>query len=307
MAWTLSTSVDEFHTRAGGFLAASPARNTVLLTVTDRLRERGPHYYGGDAPVFGWWCPEPGGPVGGAFLRTPPFALRLGEMPVSAAGELAAELAAARTGAGAAVGAAVGAGSADVVEVAGSDAAVAAFSAAWQAATGATGSVRTRERLYRLGEPTEPPRPPAGGARFADPSDRQLVIEWLGRFVVEARLVASGVATLADDRIAARQLHLWEDGGRPVALAGHSAVIAGMSRIGPVYTPGDHRGRGYGSGVTAAASAHALGLGATEVLLYTDLANPTSNSIYQQIGYRPVEDCTVLEFRGRAARRARVA
>lgn len=69
-----------------------------------------------------------------------------------------------------------------------------------------------------------------------------------------------------------------------------------MSRIGPVYTPTDQRGRGYASAVTAAASAHALAQGAAEVLLYTDLANPTSNSIYQQIGYRPVEDCLTLDF-----------
>ncbi|WP_327680245.1 GNAT family N-acetyltransferase [Kitasatospora sp. NBC_00458] len=311
MAWTLSTSVDDFHARAGGFLAASPARNTVLLTVVNRLRARGPHYYGERVPVFGWWCPEPGGPVGGAFLRTPPFGLRLGEMPDRAAAELAAELAGspavgpAANGDGPADGAGNGSGPGavpvDVTEVAGGDHAVAAFSAAWQAATGATASVRTRERLYRLGGPPAPPRPPAGRSRLAGPAERELVIDWLGRFLVEARLTPTDVAALADDRIADRQLHLWEDGGRPVALAGHSAVLAGMSRIGPVYTPPEHRGHGYASGVTAAASAHALGLGATEVLLYTDLSNPTSNSIYRQIGYRPVEDCTVLEFRAAAA------
>jgi predicted GNAT family acetyltransferase len=35
------------------------------------------------------------------------------------------------------------------------------------------------------------------------------------------------------------------------------------------------------------------------VLLYTDLANPVSNSIYQRIGYRDVEDRVVLSFSGR--------
>ncbi|MFJ9947772.1 GNAT family N-acetyltransferase [Kitasatospora sp. NPDC091207] len=100
-----------------------------------------------------------------------------------------------------------------------------------------------------------------------------------------------------DERTADGRLHLWEDGGTPVAMAGNSPVIAGMSRIGPVYTPGERRGRGYASGVTAAATAHALAQGATEVLLYTDLANPTSNSIYQQLGYRPVEDCLTVGLR----------
>ena len=69
-----------------------------------------------------------------------------------------------------------------------------------------------------------------------------------------------------------------------------------MSRVGPVYTPPALRGRGYGSAVTAAVSAWARDAGADHVLLFTDLANPTSNSIYQKIGYRPVHDTCELEF-----------
>ena len=69
-----------------------------------------------------------------------------------------------------------------------------------------------------------------------------------------------------------------------------------MVRIGPVYTPPERRGRGYGSAATAAASQRLLEAGAEEVLLYTDLANPVSNSIYQRIGYRAVEDRVVLDF-----------
>jgi predicted GNAT family acetyltransferase len=33
-------------------------------------------------------------------------------------------------------------------------------------------------------------------------------------------------------------------------------------------------------------------------VLFTDLANPTTNAIYQQIGYRPVEDRVILRFSG---------
>jgi predicted GNAT family acetyltransferase len=69
-----------------------------------------------------------------------------------------------------------------------------------------------------------------------------------------------------------------------------------MTRIGPVYTPPGFRGRGYASVLTAEASRRAREAGAEEVLLYTDLANPTSNSIYQRIGYRAVEDRVVLTF-----------
>jgi predicted GNAT family acetyltransferase len=69
-----------------------------------------------------------------------------------------------------------------------------------------------------------------------------------------------------------------------------------MLRIGPVYTPPEFRGSGYASAVTAAVSLRAREAGAEEVLLCTDLANPTSNSIYRRIGYRPVEDRVVLGF-----------
>jgi predicted GNAT family acetyltransferase len=79
-------------------------------------------------------------------------------------------------------------------------------------------------------------------------------------------------------------------------MAGASPVVAGMARIGPVYTPPAARGRGYGSAVTAAASADAIRRGAEQVLLYTDLAHPTSNAIYQRLGYRPVADEVIVEL-----------
>jgi predicted GNAT family acetyltransferase len=69
-----------------------------------------------------------------------------------------------------------------------------------------------------------------------------------------------------------------------------------MSRIGPVYTPLSHRGRGYGSAVTAAAASCALRAGARHVVLNTDLANPISNAIYPRIGFRPVHDAVEIAF-----------
>ncbi|MFI6844602.1 GNAT family N-acetyltransferase [Kitasatospora sp. NBC_00085] len=284
MTWTLTTSLDEFRARAGDFLDARPAENTVLLTVVDRLVRRGLHVFGESVPVFGWWSREPGGPVEGAFLRTPPFEPRLGVMPDAAAAALAGELAAA------------GPGFTEVPGVSGGESAVRAFSAAWQAAAGATASLRFKQRLYRLGELTDPPRPPAGRHRVAGPADREVLIEWYEAFAVEATVELPNIPGTVDERIADGLLHLWEDDGRPVAMAGNSPVVAGMTRVGPVYTPIEARGHGYASGVTAAASAAALARGAAEVLLYTDLANPTSNSIYQKIGYRPVEDCLTLDF-----------
>ena len=91
-------------------------------------------------------------------------------------------------------------------------------------------------------------------------------------------------------------LSVWQAGGRPVSMGGVSRQVAGMVRIGPVYTPPDLRGHGYASAITADLSRRAREAGAAEVLLYTDLDNPVSNSIYQRIGYRAVEDRVVLAF-----------
>ncbi|MGW3038952.1 GNAT family N-acetyltransferase [Kitasatospora sp. NPDC001159] len=287
MTWTLSTSLDDFRDQAGDFLAARPAENTVLLTITHRLAEAGLDVFGERPPVFGWWRGGDGGPVEGAFLQTPPFPPRLSAMPPAVAAELAVRLAAA------------GAEFTEVTGIGGGAEAAHAFGAAWTAATGAERTVSVSERLYRLGELTDPPRPPAGRHRLAEPADRELVIRWYYEFLAEVKVRLPDVPKAVDEKIANGGLHLWADDGRPVSVAGTSPVLAGMSRIGPVYTPADLRGHGYASAVTAAASAHVLGLGAQEVLLYTDLDNPISNSIYQQIGYRAVEDAVVLDFEAR--------
>ncbi|RKE20893.1 GNAT family N-acetyltransferase [Streptomyces sp. TLI_171] len=284
MGWTLTTSPDEFRTAAGEFLAADPVGNTVLLTVLERLARDGLHVNGDEPPQFGWWR-APGGAVAGATLRTPPYGQWLGPMPVAAAEELARELAAVDGDRPA--------------EAGGGRDEVLAYAAEWSRITGLDWTVQANERLYRLGELTPPPAPPAGRARLAADADRELVAQWLGEFCVEAgvRLPADPQAD-ADQRIAAGTLLLWEtEGARPACLAGASRTVAGMSRIGPVYTPPAHRGHGYASALTAAASAHARAGGADEVLLYTDLANPTSNAIYQRIGYRPVGDAAHVAFR----------
>jgi predicted GNAT family acetyltransferase len=74
--------------------------------------------------------------------------------------------------------------------------------------------------------------------------------------------------------------YLWIEGGDVVSMARHSPPVAGVSRVGPVYTPPEHRRHGYGSAVTAAATQAAMDGGAAQVILYTDLSNPTSNAIY---------------------------
>jgi predicted GNAT family acetyltransferase len=108
---------------------------------------------------------------------------------------------------------------------------------------------------------------------------------------------STDVESYARASIADRRLLLWDDeDGAPVSLAGRTPPAAGVSRLAPVYTPPASRRRGYGEAVTASCTADALDRGAEHVVLFTDLANPTSNAIYQRIGYRPVSDRRVVRF-----------
>ncbi|MDH6112557.1 GNAT superfamily N-acetyltransferase [Kitasatospora sp. MAP12-15] len=292
MTWTLSTSLDEYTAAAGEFLAAYPAQNTVLLTIADHLAagESGGGSAGGEAR-FGWWRPAAGGPVRAAFAQTPPQLVQLGQAPVEAAAELARALAGERT----TDRTTERAGERMAVPGVGGEAAAAeAFAAAWVQVVGGSARRVQRLRLYRLGA-LKPPVV-AGQLRRADPEDRELLIGWTHAFADEVSATIPDVAAAVDRRLSAGNFHLWEVGGRTVAFAGLSSALAGMVRVGPVFTLPEQRGRGYGSAVTAAVSTEALRRGASEVLLYADLANPTSNSIYQQIGYREVEDRVVIAF-----------
>jgi predicted GNAT family acetyltransferase len=89
---------------------------------------------------------------------------------------------------------------------------------------------------------------------------------------------------------------LWFDGDQPVSMVGYVSPTLNGMRIGPVYTPPALRGRGYGSACTAGVSQWLLDQGRRFLVLYTDLSNPTSNHIYQNIGYGPVRDVDVYEF-----------
>jgi RimJ/RimL family protein N-acetyltransferase len=169
---------------------------------------------------------------------------------------------------------------------------------AWVRVTGGTTTEMLAGRLYQLGQLTPPTV--AGRPRVATEDDVDLMAQWRLAFENEALPDQRGHD---DNGAAIRRMFelgysnvLWEDGGEPVSWAAASAPIGGMSRVGPVYTPPDRRGHGYGSGVTAAVSQHTRDAGAHDVILFTDLANPTSNSIYQKIGYRPVYDSSELRF-----------
>ncbi|HEX4812634.1 MAG TPA: GNAT family N-acetyltransferase [Nonomuraea sp.] len=265
--WTFTSDTDEYAAVAEPFLLGDPVGNTVALTVLANLRAGMPV----KNPLFGWWTVD--GEVRGAAFRTPPFPVGLAVMPVEAVAPLVAAL------------------KRDIPTLV--------------ARVELTDEVRRvmgrppmrviSERLYRLGALRVPDVP--GRGRLATPADFPLLVSWYHAFGAEVGLPEGDVAETVARRLAARELFIWDDAaGTPVSLAALSPSVGGVCRIGPVYTPPSCRRRGYGAAVTAHASRAGLSERCDQVVLFTDLDNPTSNSVYQAIGYEPVSDYAHISY-----------
>jgi uncharacterized protein len=267
----------EFLDRAAPVLA-DEARHNLILGLAGTLRDD-PVLY----PEQQLWLVEDDGAIVGAALRTPPYNLFLGGGSDAALAALARE-----TGAG--IPGAVGA----VPEI--DD-----FVCAYVRAHGITPEPRVRQGIYAL-DTVVPPAAPPGRPRPATTDDRALLVRWWGEFGIEA------LGALEQDEeqngrnidhkltTSGNGIALWEVEGEPVCAVGYGSPTTTGVRIGPVYTPPEHRGRGYASALTAHVSAEQLAAGRRFCFLYTDLANPTSNKIYVAIGYRRVCDSIQYAF-----------
>jgi predicted GNAT family acetyltransferase len=163
-----------------------------------------------------------------------------------------------------------------------------------------------RQGIYVL-EHLEPPPAAPGTARVATAADRELVLRWWMAFADEVLHEGgpgrdTAEATI-DYRLSSRGagIAVWEDGGEPVSTAGWGGATPNGIRVGPVYTPPELRGRGYATALTAELSQRLLDGrlfdgGRRFCFLYTDLANPTSNAIYERIGYRRVAESAEISF-----------
>ena len=281
MAWTLTGSPDEYLAIAGSFLRSDPVRNTIALSAAEVVRVRGLAAFGDVEPLFGWWRGEDG-EITAALLHTPPYPLLLTALPGDSARPLAETLIAAGR---------------QLRGVNAQEAVARAFAAIWAGLTGAGAQEFLRIRLYWLGQLRSPEPAPGGAARPATDADRGLLVPWLAAFAEETGDdVGRDGDELIDDRLSYGGLTIWGSDGVPVSLAGTHRPGAGTVRVGPVYTPSEHRRRGYGAAVTAAVCRAALDSGAENVVLFTDQANPASNSLYRRLGFDPVEDRVVLHF-----------
>src|SRR4051794_17607209 len=191
--WHRTEDLDRFLDRAGDFLRSRPAPHTVVLSVTEAVRGRGPGAYGDEPPVYG--ILERDGAVRAAYLRTPPYQLQVTALTAEEADSLAVHLA--------------GVGH-PVPGVGGERETVDAFVAAWQARTGATAVLRQRQRLYRLGTLTVPEPAPAGRARVATASDRAQLAKWYDEFTQAVGEPGIDGNAWADARIAYGGATFWE-------------------------------------------------------------------------------------------------
>jgi predicted GNAT family acetyltransferase len=165
-----------------------------------------------------------------------------------------------------------------------------AIAAAWAEQTGGATRCALREAMHILDEVKDPPRPAPGELRVADAAERSLLVEWMREFVAETGIVGAAQAeSMIDASLERAGLLVWYD-GQPVSMLGVNREVAGVVRVGPVYTPPPQRRRGYAGSAVAAASRRALAQGAHRCMLYTDLDNPTSNKIYAEVGYRRSAD-----------------
>lgn len=166
---------------------------------------------------------------------------------------------------------------------------VEAFVQVWQALTGQSYQREMQSRIYQLTR-VEPVATANGYLRLATEDDRPLLLKWFAAF-------EAGMGVVVDEAIERRvnvelkrqSTHLWED-SIPVSIVGGRPFSATAARIAPVYTPPEYRRKGYATSAVAALSQMFLDQGYDRCFLFTDIANPTSNHIYQQIGYRPICD-----------------
>jgi GNAT superfamily N-acetyltransferase len=280
MSYTQHTNAHEFLAVAGPALLAQEAVNGLMLGICLRLAAGGS--YGEDAPFLATVSSPSGLEL--AAVMTPPFKLQLyapGEPPQDALEALADGLQDARYA---------------VPAVLAPEALGRRFAQIWCARHGVGSRVGMRQRVYELREVQEV-RMPSGECRFATGDDLELVRSWARGFHTACfgaseptRAVQSGV-----DMVAAGDLLLWIDDG-PVSMAGRTRRTPHGQCVSYVYTPPECRRRGYATAVVASLSQRILNDGCEFCTLYTDLSNPTSNSIYQQIGYRPVADVVDIHF-----------
>jgi drug/metabolite transporter (DMT)-like permease/predicted GNAT family acetyltransferase len=275
---TRHDDIDDFEAHALDFLSAREAEHNLFLGICSQIRAR---QYRDPYLV----TVEDGERIVAAAFRTPPFPLGLSQIDASGAVELIAEHAHETFG--------------TLPGFHGPKVDAGIFAELWSRLSGQRAQLKMEQRIYEAAKVHAPEKVP-GTFRPADENDRATLINFLEHFTADtgapAMLSGDDWVDLRLAQDARAGVWLWEDGGRTVSMAGYSGPTPHGIRVNAVYTPPELRGRGYASACVAALTKMLLDTGRRFCFLYTDLSNPTSNSIYQRIGYRPISDVDEYQF-----------
>jgi predicted GNAT family acetyltransferase len=270
-------TAEEFLAHAGEFLSVSEAEDNVVLGVA--LASAGSKPTPG--PACYWASVRDGTEVAGCAIRTPPYQLYLTRMP----------------------GPSVEALTKDVFDFYGELSAVGGpaqladqFAQRWSQRTGKAWSVRFRMRIHKVTKVTFPRDVPRGDLRRVRASEFELVLRWSGAFIDDTGIVENP-GVLAERLMSSDNLFFWDDGGPRCMVAATRDLPNGVC-VNAVYTPPPNRARGYASAAVATMSEDFLRRGKAYCCLYTDVDNPTSNSIYTRIGYHPIREDVSIDFVG---------
>ena len=265
----------QFEARVQPFLLLREAENNLLLGLLPGLAK-------GIYKKFWMATVEEEGEVLGCVAQTPPWRLVLPRMPAYALASLV-DVLLVRSPALEGVN-----GPLEMVE---------AFCARWTPRTGAEVVLEMNQGVYALSQVQSPANPAPGGMRVIQVEDLSFLGSWVDGFQQATGLPnSSAAARLLEARLAQGSLYVWETEGQPVSMAGWSGQTPHGVRVNLVYTPPEHRGRGFASILVAQVSQLLLDRGRECCFLYTDLGNPTSNRLYRRLGYHHVCDGQVVGF-----------
>jgi len=171
------------------------------------------------------------------------------------------------------------------------------FAERWGTLTGQKVKLDMSLRAYELRQ-VIPPRIPEGTFRHASKDESEVIIshfkamhdEIMGD--TEPMPNTTSILKVIDQG----RVCIWEREGKLVTMAIKGRATSHGMTVSGVYTPPEERKKGYASACVALLSQEILDEGCEFVNLFTDLANPTSNAIYQAIGYRPLCDFHKYSF-----------
>lgn len=271
-----------FAAKTTPFLLQREAEHCLLLGITGVLARGGSQYTGDNDLV----TVEDDDGIKAVALRTPPHGPVLSRAASAEAISLIVDDLAGRQGA--------------IPTVLGPAETAGTFAERWAERTGARRELAFHERVHRLTRLISPKSAP-GTFRFATMDDIDRLAALVRAFNREAFGPSSPQAELETTMVTVRLngyssgFAFWEDGDA-VAMAGFGNPTPNGAMIGPVYTPPEFRNRGYATALTAALAQALFDRGRVEIYLFTDLANPASNHVYEKIGFEPIADLDQWRF-----------